>query len=481
MNDLLLSSPLWSLFLFSLIPLSLKVLNKNREYPLFVSSGFVLVGIFTSLVLLLCIWPSGGVEKESLFSAALVFNELRAIASLILLLVGVFVVLMSIQHPQVDKNIFSEILFLKLGSLLGLLILLWSGNLLIAFIGLELASLAFYLLIALGRTGSQALKASFKYFVLGSVASAILLYGISFVVGSAGHFDLQKIFQQNSELITSSRLLTLGIVFVLVGFLFKISIFPFHFWLPDVYRGSFTPLLVFMATGLKLTIFVLLFEWTRNIFSLIELSFLLPLFQWLAVLSVLFGNIIALLQKDFKRMLLFSTVAHSGYLLMILIASQMGFHLGETALLYYLIVYICMTLGIFICLRPFEKTDNVALNLNELDNLAYKKPFHAFLITLFLLSLAGIPPTGGFISKLFVFHGLLNQGLWWMLFWAILGSSISLFYYLKPIALMYMRKSSYAIEKKSFVCLPHFLTLSLLLLSSFILISGLFPSLFNFG
>ena len=159
MNDLLLSSPLWSLFLFSLIPLSVKVLNKNKETSVFLSSGFVLAGIFSSLFLLLLFWPSSG--EENLFYSALVLNEFRALASVVLLLVGVFVVFMSIQHPQVDKAYFSEILFLKSGSLMGLLILLWSGNLLIAFIGLELASLAFYLLIALGRTGSSALKASF--------------------------------------------------------------------------------------------------------------------------------------------------------------------------------------------------------------------------------------------------------------------------------------------------------------------------------
>ena len=478
MNDLLLSSPLWSLFLVSLLPLSLKVLNKNKECSVFLSSSLVLGGIFTSLFLLLFFWPSEG--QTELFSSALIFNELRALASFVLLLVGCFVVFMSIQHPHVDKNKFSEILFLKIGSLMGLLVLLWSGNLLIAFIGLELASLAFYLLIALGRIGSSALKASFKYFVLGSVASAILLYGISFVLGASGHFDLQKVFQQSPELVVSSRLLVLGFVFILVGFLFKISIFPFHFWLPDVYLGSFTPLLVLMATGFKLTVFVLLFEWTRDIFYLPELSSLLSLFQWLAVLSVLFGNIIALLQKDFRRMLLFSTIAHSGYLLMILIASQMGFYFGQMALLYYLIVYVGMTVGIFICLRFFEKEDDVTLNFDELNDLARQKPFLAFLIALFLLSLAGVPPTGGFIAKLFVFYSLLDQGLWWMLFWTILGSSIALFYYLKPIALMYMGKSDLTKGKKQ-ACFPRFLTPVLLLLAGFILFSGLFPSFFIFG
>ena len=473
MNSLILSSPLWSLFLFSLIPLSLKVLNKNKEYSPFVSAAFIVGGLFVSLFLLFFNWPEGG--SETLFSSALVFNQTRAFASFLLLLTGIFVVIMSIQHPQVDKDRFSEILFLKMGSLIGLLVLLWSGNLLIAFIGLELASLAFYLLIALGRTGDFALKASFKYFVLGSVASAILLYGIALVLGSTGHFDLQKVFQQSPELITRSRLLVLAFVFIMVGFLFKVSIFPFHFWLQDVYRSSFTPLLVFMATGLKLTIFVLLFEWTKNILPLVELTSLLSVFQWMAVLSVLFGNIIALLQKDLKRMLLFSTVAHSGYLLMILIATQNGFYMGKAALFYYLMIYMVMTLGVFICLRPFEK-EEAALSLDKLKGLASQKPLHAFLITIFLLSLAGVPPTGGFIAKIFVFHSLLDQGFWWMLFWTIIGSSIALFYYLKPMISMYTTSST---AEKTFF--PYFITPILLLLAGFILISGVLPSLFYFG
>lgn len=473
MNDLILSSPLWSLFLFSLIPLSLKVLNKNKEYSPFVSASFILGGLFVSLFLLFFNWPEGG--AETLFSAALVLNPIRAFASLLLLLTGIFVVIMSVQHPQVDKNRFSEILFLKIGSLIGLWILLWSGNLLMAFIGLELASLAFYLLIALGRTGGFALKASFKYFVLGSVASAILLYGIALVLGSTGHFDLQKIFQQSPELIMRSRLLVLAFVFIMVGFLFKVSIFPFHFWLQDVYRASFTPLLVFMATGLKLTVFVLLFEWTKSTLSLIELTGLLSVFQWMAVLSVLFGNIIALLQKDLKRMLLFSTVAHSGYLLMILIATQNGFYMGKAALFYYLMIYMVMTLGVFISLRPFEK-EEAALSLDKLKGLASRNALHAFIITVFLLSLAGVPPTGGFIAKIFVFHSLLDQGFWWMLFWTIIGSSIALFYYLKPMISMYIASSS---EEKTFF--PYFITPVLFLLAGIVLVSGVLPSLFYFG
>lgn len=478
-NSILLSSPIWTLFLFSLILLTLKVFNKNKEPSVFLVGAFTLIGLLTSFSLLFFIWPSSDNQVYNLFSSALVFNNTRALASALLLFVGIFTVLMSIQHPQVNKDRFSEILFLKLGSIVGFFVLLWSGNLLTAFVGLELASLSFFLLIAMGNTGSYALKSSFKYFILGSVASAILLYGISFMLGSVGHFNLQKIFQNTPELFTSSRLLVLALMFIMVGFLFKISIFPFHLWLTDVYKGSFTPLLVLMATGFKVTVFVLLYEWTKNIFTVIPWNSFLSILQWMAVLSVLFGNIIALLQKDLKKILLFSTIAHSGYLLMILISSQMGFAMGKTALFYYLSMYVCMILGIFICLRPFEKENNIAIDLNELKNLSHHRPFHAFLITVFLLSLAGIPFTGGFTAKLFLFQSLVDQGLWWLLFWTILGSSIALFYYLKPISVMYMGKK---LETTKSDChFPGFLLPVVLFLLGVILLGGLAPSLFIVG
>ena len=474
MNDILLTSPLWSLFLFSLIPLSLKVLNQNRKHPFFVSVGLSLMGIGISIACLLFIcWPVfEDNEVVHLFSSALILSEFRVQGTFLLLIGAAITFLMSFQHPQVELGRFSETLFLKTGSLLGLMVLLWSGNLLTAFIGLELASLPLYLLIALSRTGTSALKASFKYFILGSVASAFLLYGISFMAGALGHFDLRQILQETPELITQSRLLALALILIMAGFLFKVSIFPFQFWLPDVYYGASTPLLVFMATGFKVVVFILLFEWTKDVFTHLDLLFLLSLFQWLAVLSVLFGNIIALMEKDFKKILLFSTIAHSGYLLMILTASQSGFVEGREALFYYLTLYVIMTLGIFICLRPFENNQS-AVPLSALKGLARKKPFHAFFITVFLLSLAGVPPTGGFIAKLFLFHSLLDQGFWWMLFWTIVGSSIALFYYLKPIALMYMPTD---IEDDACGSLPLFLKPVVWLLVLFIFLSCLWPA-----
>ncbi len=475
MNDLLLSSPIWILFLFSLFPLTLKVLNKNQEPSPFLVLGIALFALLTSMVLLLLSGPFSDETSLTIFSSTLVLNSARFWGTFALQILSLFVVTITLFHPQVNMKKFSETIFLQLGSLLGLMILVQSGDLLMTFIGLEVASLCFYLLIALGDTGPQSLSASFKYFVLGSLASALLLYGISFVFGSIGHFDLAQVLKENPQLLIQSRFFVLALVFLMVGFLFKISIFPFQFWLPDVYRGSFTPLLIFMAVGLKLAVFVLLFDWTKGIFSKIDFSSFLYGLQWLAVLSILFGNIIALVQSDLKKMLLFSTIAHSGYLLLLLIAIQKDASGAFFGLFYYLVVYMFMTLGAFICLRPFEKKADSRLSLEKIKGVGNKNPLFGLSLSIFLFSLAGLPPTGGFVAKFFLFQSLLEQKFFGMVFWVLLGSSISLFYYLKPIMLLYTNKKEGNLSD-SFHLHPFFLSIIFVLALS-LLLMGVFPSL----
>ena len=435
MSDIILSSPLWAVFLTSLFPLSLKLLNKNKEYSPGLMSGIVVLGLFLAGLCLLYIRPLDG--PVSFFSFHLVLNYFRFWAACALLIVTAFVVWLSPFHPQTELKNFSEILFLYLNALLGMIVLAWSNNLLTAFIGLELASFSFYILIALGRVGRAALTGAFKYFVLGSLASAVFLYGAAFIAGGGGGFDLSRILQTALELFSHSRLLLLGLIFIFVGFLFKVSVFPFQFWLPDVYRISFTPLLILMAGGMKISIFTALYHWTKNIFFASDLSVFLSALQWLAVLSVCFGNIAALREKDLKKMLLFSTIAHSGYLLMMLLSAGAGAPAAQ-ALLYYLIVYAGLTMGAFLCLLPLEKKGSPAVLIDQLKGLGAQQPLFGILTTVFLLGLAGLPPTGGFMVKLLLFQNLVDRGFWWMLFWTVLGSAVGFGYYLKPLTRLYM-------------------------------------------
>ena len=460
MQDLLLISPILIVFLGSLCPVTLKVFY-NREPSPFLNVGYVVCSLLVSTGLMVYFGFFLPEEGYSLFSSSLRLNILSFKASLFLLLSGVLVVLITPFYPQIHRNQFSETLFLLQNALVGLLIMVWSQDLLTAFVGFELASLAFYLLIALGHlvSGKLPLSSAFKYFILGSMASAILLYGMALIFGAIGNFNIEYALS-NFNLVESSRILVLGLVLVFVGFLFKVSVFPFQFWLPEVYKGASTPLLVVMTTGFKVGVFALFLQWTKNIYVHGNLEFIFNILQWLAVFSLLFGNIIALHQKDLRLMLLFSTVAHSGYMLMILISHQMGDMHGfasqkeitdllvlwkgegpERALLYYLFVYILMTIGIFVSLKPFEEKQSMEVPVNKLAGVGKQYPFRAFLITLFLLSLAGIPPTGGFIAKFLVLQTLLQHGHLWMAFWTILGSTIALFYYLRPIASMYLENA----------------------------------------
>ena len=481
MADLGISTPLWVILVFSLFPLVLKLIRAGREPSPFVLLSGLGLGILASMVGLWWVWPEPGLSLE-LFSGALLLDAQRAKGTLLLQVLFLVVMTTSAFHPQLRLQKFSEILFLKMGALAGLMLLLWSKNMLVSFVSLEMASMAFYLLLALALAPG-ALRSAFMYFVLGSVAAAVLLYGMAFVFGSTGTLDWLYILDHNPELLSRSRLLLLGLVLVVVGFLFKLAIFPFQFWMPDLYHSSPVPLLVFMAGGFKVSVFVLLFQWTEGLFVFMEGEVLLLVFQWMAVLSVLFGNIAALMQPDIKKMLLFSSVAHSGYLLMILITGGTGE--GEAsggALLYYLMVYVLMLAGAFICLRPFENKDQAFLPLNQLKARAFRQPFAAFFLMLFLFGLAGLPPTGGFIAKLLLFKVLLSQGLAWMVFWLILGSAIGLFYYLRPVALMYMHKNpsppSSVPEKQREVKKDPVAFFWAAALGLALVLSGLFPSLF---
>ncbi len=470
MSDIMLSVPLWGVFLLSLVPLTLKLFNKNKEPHVAIVSGVSILGLILCAI---SITYHLSEEALFLFSSFLMLDPFRAWISLILIALTFFVILVSPFHPQVNQKHISEILFLYLNALVGLLVLTWSNNMLIAFIGLELASMAFYLLIALGCTGKIALTGAFKYFVLGSLAGIVMLFGIAFL-SPVGHFDLSRLLHENYLMLEKSWILKCSVLFIFVGFLFKVSLFPFQFWLVDVYESSFTPLLVFMAGGMKLAVFTALFSWTKDTNGVLDFTFFLSSMQWIAVLSVFFGTLGALWQKDLRKMLIFSTIAHSGYLLMLLITSFNGADFASSALFYYLILYAMTTMGAFFCLFHLEKKDTVGVNLTLLKDVRNQNPLNNILITVFLLSLAGIPPTGGFVAKLFLFQNLIDRGFWWMLFWAILASACALVFYLKPLVFLFLEKhnpkTSLPPVKKSYFMLSINTLLALL-----VIWFGLFP------
>ena len=404
----------------------------------------------TSLGLLISFF---GVQKF-IFQKALVFDGLSFWASLIILFVTFLTLIFALESPSVALKRFPEFVFLTLNSALGMAIVIWSNDLIITFIGIEMTSLCLYVLIALSLEKKLSKEAAFKYFVLSSFASAFFLYGISFIYGSAETTYLSEISPLILELMTTNRLFLVGVGLVAMGLCFKVALFPFHAWAPDVYQGAPTPITGFMATGLKASVFIAFLRWVGTGFLETERSEnFIEILHWCAVLTMLAGNIAALLQNNLKRMLAYSSISHSGFILIGLIAAGVGEEKiwGASSLLYYVSAYSLMTVGLFGVLCLFEKKAGSQINISDLRGLSSNHLWLALCLTFFLASLAGLPPTIGFFAKLLVLYAAVKQGFFWLAIWAVISTLIGVYYYLRPVILMYRsqeEEDTYKIQRE---------------------------------
>ena len=414
--------------LFAFPPLILKALNGNRELNARVVLTVHFMGILTSLMLFLLLGFRGGEVLSLKFdiysTGACALVALSALQSLPLFSL----------NQWVDKKQLTEILFLFSGGVSALYVFCLSQDLITAFISLETASLMVYMVMALGRKESLCLESAIKYFVLSSLAGAIFLYGLSFIFGATGTVDFASLKTLGREALFS-RFLFLGAALLIAGLLFKMAIFPFQFWLADVYQGALTPTTSFMATGFKTA--VILF--TGKVFQL-------PLFNFhgevfirglgvLSVLTVLFGSVMALRQVKLKRLAAFSSLTHSGYLMMALTGILSLTEQDFRPIFYYLTAYIFMTGGLFCAIQLLE-TKNSQTELADLRGLFKNQPWLAGGLSLFLLGLAGVPPVFGFFSKTALFQPLILSQNQWLLFWALIGSAMGMYYYIKPLTVM---------------------------------------------
>lgn len=436
-GDILLISPMIALFLASIIPITVKVLRGNVEQSPTATLIQGMGGIFASIILLGIVSGSG----NTAFAEALIFDGITRWMGLIALISAAAGLLLMYDNPSTTGDQFSELVFLVLSSAIGMLILLSAQDLLVVFIGLETMSLPLYLMIAMSHEQKLSKEAAIKYFILGSFASAIFLYGVAFIFGSAGSTYLPVVVEKTADLISASRVFVFGITMITLGFCFKVSIVPFHAWTPDVYQGAPTPHASYMATAIKAVSFA---AFLRLIFtkSLVGSENLLDILQWLAVLTMIVGNVAAIIQNNFKRMLAYSSVAHSGYLMVGLITAGVSENtsFGASGVIFYLAAYSLMTIGAFAIVTLIEKNENTVVQIDDLAGYAKQRPLMAFCLTIFLLSLAGIPPTVGFFGKLYIFAGAVGEGLIWLAVWGVLNSVISVYYYLRPIVVMYMKE-----------------------------------------
>jgi NADH-quinone oxidoreductase subunit N len=434
-QDISLTIPLIVLFVLSMLPVAVKVACGNQEPRPLLTFVFGIAALGLTAV---AVSLRSTTEISLAFESTVVYSPLIKLTSIFLILSALFTALLSYNHPAIPKNQYSEHMFLFLNTLLGMLVLIYSHDLILTFVGIELLSLPLYVLIGIGGNSVIPKESSFKYFVLGSFASAFLLFGTAFIYGATQSTIISSILEAGTG--ANQVYLTLGVMIFLIGLFFKVALVPFHAWLPDVYQGAPTPITSFMATSVKLVIFVFLLSFVPVI-KLVKSGAVIYVLQWVAILTMFFGNLIALKQNNFKRMLAYSSIAHSGYLFLGIVAAVMGVEDSSTkAMMYYLLTYLFTTIGAFAIICLYEKNEDSELTMDHLKGLAKSNPWIAGALSLLLLSLAGIPPLGGFIAKLFLFSSAIEAEQFWLVVWAVISSVVGVYYYLRPIVYMYMKE-----------------------------------------
>jgi NADH-quinone oxidoreductase subunit N len=327
-----------------------------------------------------------------------------------------------------------EFFVLALFAALGMMIMISASHLLLLYLGLELLSLSLYSMVALQRDSVSATEAAMKYFVLGALASGLLLYGMSMIYGATGSMHLGQI----AGAISSSPnpkvwVLGLGVAFVVAGLGFKLGAVPFHMWVPDVYQGAPTAVTLFIGSAPKLAAFALVMRLlVAGLESMVADWQLMLMF--LSVLSLAIGNITALVQTNIKRMLAYSAISHMGFLLLGVLAGDLN---GYGAAMFYVVVYVLMSLAAFGMVLLLSRDGFEADKLDDFKGLNQRSPWYAFLMLLTMFSMAGVPPTVGFYAKLSVLQAVVSTGHVWLAVVAVLFSLIGAFYYLRVVKLMY--------------------------------------------
>lgn len=382
----------------------------------------------------LLIWQWG--TSAELISGQLRMDGLTVTLSLLVVLTAAVAVLLSIGDPAEGQAGRSDYLALLVGSVLGMVILAASTSLLTFFIGLELLSIPLYALCGTNLRRRESLESGFKYLVIGSLGSATLLYGMAMIYGASGATGFREIAEGLSQGtgMLSDPLTLVGIGLITVGLAFKVSVAPFHQWTPDVYQGAPTPITTFMAVATKLAAFAVFIR-----FFLVALGPLAD--QWdvmlaaLAAISIVVGNVGALTQTSLKRLLGYSGIAQGGYMLTgIVVASQAG----VSAIVFYLGVYLAMNVAAFAALVAFERGAGFSDDIRSMRGLAKRNPWLAWPITLGMLGLAGLPPTAGFIGKIYLIQALVESDWTWLAVVLVGGSVVSLGYYLRVVAAIWM-------------------------------------------
>ena len=364
----------------------------------------------------------------------MVVDDMLADVLKLFALVAVVLMLFYSRAYLIARDLFrGEMFVLTLFSLLGMMVMMSASSFVTLYLGLELQSLSLYALVALQRDEPEPAEAAMKYFVLGALASGMLLYGMSMIYGATGALDLDRIAEATLGGQGNRTLLVFGLVFVVSGIAFKLGVVPYHMWVPDVYHGAPTPMTLLIGTAPKLAAFAFTLRVLAGALKGLE-------FDWqgmlivLCLLSMVLGNLIAIAQTNIKRMLAYSTIANMGFMLLGFLAADLN---GYSAALFYTVAYVLTTLASFGMVLLLSRTGFEADQLDDFKGLNQRSPWWAFMMLLVMFSLAGIPPTVGFYAKFAVLEAAVNQGFVWLAVIAVLTSVVGAFYYLRIVKLMY--------------------------------------------
>lgn len=376
-------------------------------------------------------WMMG--EGGLTFSETYIKDPLSDILKLAICLVNMLVLSYSYSYLQARKLLQGEFYVLALFATLGMLVMVSAHHFLTLYLGLELMSLCLYAMVAMQRDSFAATEAGMKYFILGALASGMLLYGMSIIYGVTGELGIQAIAVALDTEELNQTVLSLGVVFLVIGIGFKFGAVPFHMWLPDVYQGAPTAITLFVASAPKIAAFALLIRiLTEGMGDM--LSVWRDMLIMLAVLSIILGNLLAIAQSNLKRMLAYSTISHVGFLLLGVLA---GTQAGYAAALFYTLVYALMTLGSFGMILLLSREGFEAEEIEDFKGLGQRHPWHALMMLLLMFSMAGIPPLAGFYAKLGVIKSVVDVNLLAVAIVAVVMSVIGAYYYLRVVKVMF--------------------------------------------
>ena len=408
---------------------------------------------------------TSNIDRVTLFNNSVVIDYMSSLMKIITLIGAFLVLVISPTYLKTFMIYKIEYPVLILSSVLGMMVMISSNDLIVFYMGLELQSLALYVLATFNRDQIKSSEAGLKYFVLSALSSGLLLYGCSLIYGFSGSTNFNVI---SNQLNTDEYVLTFGIVFILVGLAFKISAVPFHMWAPDVYEGSPTSVTLFFTMVPKiaaLTVFV----------RFLYVPFLNLIDQWqmiivfLSIASMLFGAIAAIGQTNIKRLVAYSSIGHIGYTLAGLAT---GSNEGIQSSIIYISIYVIMNLALFSCLLMLKRNDQYYEEIDDLSGLSKNHPLLSLSLLVILFSLAGIPPLAGFFAKFYVFKAVIEQSMYFLAIVGLLSTVVAAFYYLRIIKIIYFDKEKEKYDQDHSLWLKFSLTFSTIL----ILLYFIFPS-----